>query len=78
MNTITIFERGMLELEELLTSWCKATIKYTVVVPRKLLKSVKDVPCPQRPSLVMYPILRGSEAPVAEQYTTRASGSLAC
>ena len=35
--------------------------------PRKSRKSRKDVPVPHRPSLIIQPMLRGSEAPVAEQ-----------
>lgn len=47
------------------------------IVPKNSRKSAKDVPVPQRPRRTIYPKLRGSEAPVAEQYMTRASGSLA-
>ena len=33
---------------------------------------------PQSPRRLMYAMFRGSDAPVAEQYTTRAFGSISC
>lgn len=46
-----------------------------------LMKSVNSgngVPFPQIPKRTMYAMFFGSEAPVAEAYTTRAFGSLVC
>lgn len=37
---------------------------------------LNGVPCPQRPKRTIYAIFRGSDAPVADAYTTRAFGNL--
>ena len=48
-----------------------------IFIPKKAWKLGKSVLAPQSPSLAIYPMFRGSDAPVAEQYTTRAWGSFA-
>lgn len=42
----------------------------------KSLNVLNGVPWPQRPKRTMYAIFRGSDAPVADAYTTRAFGKL--
>ncbi|KAG8237955.1 hypothetical protein J437_LFUL016300 [Ladona fulva] len=59
-------------------AFCAALRTWRTNTVMKSVNSRKGVPSPQIPSLVMYAIFFGSEAPVAEAYTTRARGSLFC